>query len=236
MLKLENVDVFYRDLQALWDVSFTVEAKEIVALIGSNGAGKSTVMRTIAGSMKPRKGSIHFGESRLDRMRQHQIVDAGISLVPEGRRLFPEMTVFENLEMGAYIPRARERLAESLSEVYRLFPVLENRAGQLAGTLSGGEQQMLAIARGLMSQPQLLMLDETSLGLAPLIVKRIFQTIRQINRSSGITVLVVEQNVRQALEAADRGYIIENGRIVGQGKAQDLMSSEEVKTAYLAIG
>lgn len=236
MLRLENVDVFYRDLQALWDVSFAVEEKEIVALIGSNGAGKSTVMRTIAGAMKPAKGAIHFGESRLDRMKQHEIVDAGISLVPEGRRLFPEMTVLENLELGAYIQRARGRSQEGLSEVYRLFPILENRARQLAGTLSGGEQQMLAIARGLMSKPELLMLDETSLGLAPLIVKIIFETITQINRSSGIMVLVVEQNVRQALEAADRGYIIENGRIVGQGKAQDLMNSEEVKTAYLAIG
>ncbi|MBW1803611.1 MAG: ABC transporter ATP-binding protein [Deltaproteobacteria bacterium] len=236
MLELKGVDVFYRDMQALWEVSFTVENGEIVALIGSNGAGKSTVMKTISGSQKSRKGIVIFNGRRLDQMPKHEIVVAGVSLVPEGRRLFPDMTVMENLEMGAYIERARQRKEESLQWIYEIFPVLHSRIGQLAGTLSGGEQQMLAIARGLMSLPELLLLDELSLGLAPIIVKNLYEVIRDINMSRGITVLLVEQNVRYALETANRGYIIENGRIIGEGKAMDLLHSEKVKEAYLAIG
>jgi branched-chain amino acid transport system ATP-binding protein len=236
MLELENIDVCYQDLQALWDVSLTVKKNQIVALIGSNGAGKSTVLRTIAGLQKPRKGTIRFDSIRLDRLPRHQIVESGVSLVPEGRRLFPAMTVLENLEMGAYIHRARESKEDLLRWIFEIFPVLNRREGQPAGTLSGGEQQMLAIARALMSQPQLLLLDETSLGLAPLVVKTIYKIIREINSSREITILLVEQNVRHALETADWAFIIENGRIVGKGTAQDLLNSEQVKSAYLAIG
>ncbi len=236
MLKVEGVDAYYGDLQALWGVSFNVEKGGIVALIGSNGAGKTTVLKTISGILRPREGHIRFGDIRLDGKRQHEIVEAGVSMVPEGRRLFPEMTVLENLEMGGFIERARKRKDSSLIWVYEIFPVLEKRVNQMAGTLSGGEQQMLAIARGLMSLPSLLLMDELSLGLAPLIVKTLYNVIEEINQSRGITILLVEQNVRYALETADLGYIIENGRVVGHGKARELLDSQEVKSAYLAIG
>ena len=236
MLKVDSVDVYYRDLQALWGVTFSVEKGRIIALIGSNGAGKTTVLGTISGILRPREGRVTFGDVRLDDKRQHEIVEAGVSMVPEGRRLFPEMTVFENLEMGGFIGRARKLKDESLNWVFEIFPVLKERVSQMAGTLSGGEQQMLAIARGLMSQPELLLLDELSLGLAPLIVKTLYNVIKDINQTKSITILLVEQNVRYALETADTGYIIENGRIVGHGKAEELLVSEDVKRAYLAIG
>jgi len=236
MLRLEGVDVFYRDLQALWDVSFHVEKKEMVALIGSNGAGKTSTLKAISGVIRPRKGRILFEDVRLDLLRKHEIVETGVSMVPEGRRLFPDMSVLENLEIGAFIERARNNRLSSLGRVFEIFPVLRERARQMAGTLSGGEQQMLAVARGLMSQPRLLLLDELSLGLAPLIVRTLYRVILDINDTQGLTILLVEQNVRYALETANRAYIIENGRVVGQGGARELLNSEDVKSAYLAIG
>jgi branched-chain amino acid transport system ATP-binding protein len=234
MLEISKIDVYYGDLQALWDVSLTIGDGEIVALVGSNGAGKSTTVKTISGLLKPRSGSISYNGIRLDKLPAHKMVELGISMVPEGRRLFPEMSVLENLEVGAFVSQARKAKDETISWVYHIFPVLKDRASQAAGTLSGGEQQMLAIGRALMSQPKLLLLDEMSLGLAPLLVRSLSQVIRQINKS-GVTLLLVEQNVRMTLELANRGYIMENGRIVDQGDAGVLLGSEQVKHAYLGI-
>jgi branched-chain amino acid transport system ATP-binding protein len=236
MLEVDSVNAGYGDLQALWGVSLNVEKGEVVALIGSNGAGKSTLLRTIAGLLKPKSGRITLEGARLDGVKRHQIVEMGVALVPEGRRLFPEMTVLENLEMGAFVRRAREQMADTLQWIFDAFPILGQRVGQTAGTLSGGEQQMLAIARGLMSRPKLLLLDEVSLGLAPLVVKSIYEIVTKISTSGMTTILIVEQNVRYALQTARRAYIIETGRIVGQGASGDLMNREEVKKAYLAIG
>lgn len=236
MLEVADLDVYYGDLQALWGVSLTVVEKEIVALIGSNGAGKSTLLKTLSGIMTPKRGSARFYDARLDTMKQHEIVELGISMVPEGRRLFPEMTVMENLELGAYLSRARELQQETLEWIFEIFPVLKTRVGQVAGTLSGGEQQMLAIARGLMSHPRLLLLDEVSLGLAPIIVKAIYAIIEKINTVRGFTILLVEQNVRYALQTAERAYVMENGRMVTSGNARELLNSEQVKRAYLAVG
>ncbi len=236
MLEMTKVDVCYGDIQALWNVSLTVQAEEIVALVGSNGAGKTTVLKTITGLLKPRTGSISIDGVRSDKIPAHKIVELGVCLIPEGRRLFRDMTVFENLEIGGYIERARRTKEASFRWIFGVFPILETRRHQLAGTLSGGEQQMLAIARGLMSDPKTLLLDELSLGLAPLIVKNIYKTLKAINVSRKMTILVVEQNVRLALEIGDRGYILENGRISGEGKGIDLLNSEKVKQAYLAMG
>ena len=236
MLEVENVDVHYGDVQALWNVSFRVEGEEIVALVGSNGAGKTTVLKTITGLLRPRNGNVSIYGVRSDTIPAHKIVDLGVSLVPEGRRLFRDMTVLENLEIGGYIGRARNVKNENLRWIFEIFPVLENRLRQLAGTLSGGEQQMLAIARGLMSEPKMLLVDELSLGLAPLIVKNIYKILKEINTSRKMTILVVEQNVRLALEIGDRAYILENGRISGEGRGIDLLNSEQVKKAYLAMG
>jgi branched-chain amino acid transport system ATP-binding protein len=236
MLEVENVDVHYGDAQALWNVSFRVEGEEIVALVGSNGAGKTTVLKTITGLLRPRNGNVSIYGVRSDTIPAHKIVDLGVSLVPEGRRLFRDMTVLENLEIGGYIGRARNVKNENLRWIFEIFPVLENRLRQLAGTLSGGEQQMLAIARGLMSEPKMLLVDELSLGLAPLIVKNIYKILKEINTSRKMTILVVEQNVRLALEIGDRAYILENGRISGEGRGIDLLNSEQVKKAYLAMG
>jgi branched-chain amino acid transport system ATP-binding protein len=236
MLEVENVDVYYGDVQALWNVSFRVEGEEIVALVGSNGAGKTTVLKTITGLLRPRNGNVSIYGVRSDTIPAHKIVDLGVSLVPEGRRLFRDMMVLENLEIGGYIGRARNVKNENLRWIFEIFPVLENRLRQLAGTLSGGEQQMLAIARGLMSEPKMLLVDELSLGLAPLIVKNIYKTLKEINTSRKVTILVVEQNVRLALEIGDRAYILENGRISGEGRGIDLLNSEQVKKAYLAMG
>jgi branched-chain amino acid transport system ATP-binding protein len=235
MLEINNVDVSYGDIQALWDVSLKVGSEEIVALVGSNGAGKTTVLKTITGLLKPGKGSIVIDGVRSDKIAAHKIVDLGVSLVPEGRRLFRDMTVLENLEIGGYIGRARSAKDENLRWVYGVFPVLEERLRQLAGTLSGGEQQMLAIARGLMSHPKTLLVDELSLGLAPLIIKNIYRTLAEINKSRRVTILVVEQNVRLALEIGHRAYILENGRVTGEGKGSDLLNSDQVKRAYLAM-
>jgi branched-chain amino acid transport system ATP-binding protein len=236
MLEISMMDVYYGDLQALWNVSLTIGDGEIVALIGSNGAGKSTILRTVSGLLKPRSGHIFYKGIQVDRQPAHKIVDLGISMVPEGRSLFPEMTVLENLEMGAFLGRARTERVDTLNWVYEVFPILKDRAKQPACNLSGGEQKMLAIGRALMSQPKLLLLDETSLGLAPLLVQHLFEIIKQINKSRGVTVLMVEQNVYMTLSLADRGYILENGHIVGQGDAKALLSSDNVQDAYLNIG
>ncbi len=235
MLEVNRVDVHYGDIQALWDVSFRVENGEIVSLIGSNGAGKTTVLKTISGILSLTQGSVTIDGVRSDTIKAYQIVEHGVSLVPEGRRLFRDMTVFENLELGGYIARARPQKDQNLQWIFQMFPILDQRVDQLAGTLSGGEQQMLAIARGLMSEPKLLLVDELSLGLAPLIVKQIYMTLKEINRSKKMTILIVEQNVRLALEISDRGYIIENGRITGEGKGNELLKNDKVKSAYLAM-
>ena len=235
MLEISQIDVFHGDLQAIWDVSLQVEENGITTLIGSNGAGKSTVLSTIAGLLKAEKGSISFQGVRIDKMPAHKIVEMGLAMVPEGRRLFREMTVVDNLEMGAITKRARQRKHETMAWVYDVFPILKERAKQRADTLSGGEQQMLAIGRSLMSEPRLLLVDELSLGLAPVAVQKISQTLEEINKTKGIGIFLVEQNVVMALELADTGYIIENGRIVGTGKANELLASDQVRQAYLGM-
>ncbi|MFC1938250.1 ABC transporter ATP-binding protein [Chloroflexota bacterium] len=235
MLVIDKIDVYYGDLQALWDVSFVIEEKEIVAIIGSNGAGKSTILKTLAGLLSPATGSISFNGMRLDKLPADKRVELGICLVPEGRGLFPGMSVLENLELGAFNNAARRIRSETFRLVYEMFPILEKRRTQAAGTLSGGEQQMLAIGRGLMSKPKLLLLDEVSLGLAPLLAKIIFEVIDQINKS-GVTIVFVEQNVHMSLGLANRGYIIENGRIVGHGDAKSLLHDKQVREAYLGLG
>jgi branched-chain amino acid transport system ATP-binding protein len=235
MLQVEKIDVFYGDLQALWNISLTVGDAEIVTLIGSNGAGKSTTLKAISGLLKSSKGHIKYNGFNIDAMPIHKIVDLGICMVPEGRRLFPSMTVLDNLEMGSFINRARESRGDTLNWIYELFPILKQRAKQAAGTLSGGEQQMLAIGRALMSQPKLLLLDEMSLGLAPFLVVNLSKVIKQINETKKISIFLVEQNVHMALSIADRGYTMENGRITSQGDAQDLLNSDNVKDAYLGI-
>lgn len=236
MLEISHIDVFYGDLQALWDVSMTIDEGKIVTLVGSNGAGKSTLMHSVSGLVKYRTGNIRFEGICLDRLPAHRRVKQGISTVPEGRRLFPQMTVLENLEVGASIRAARKVRFDTLNWIYELFPILRERKKQRAGTLSGGEQQMLAIGRVLMSQPRLLLIDEMSLGLSPLLVQEISRVIKDINKSRKLTILLVEQDVQLALSLADCGYIIENGRIVGQGEARELLCSEEVKEAYLGMG
>ena len=232
---LDQVDVYYENIQALWQVSLRVEEREVIAIVGSNGAGKSTVLRTISGLIKSKRGSILFESQRVAARDPDEIVRLGISMVPEGRELFPRMSVRENLELGAaYIERAYGQTAKSLSRIYLLFPVLRERASQLAGTLSGGEQQMLAIGRALMSRPKLLMLDEPSLGLAPLMVAEVFRTVLKINQD-GVTVLLVEQNVRQSLTMAHRAYVLENGRMIMEGKGKELIADKHVKEAYLGL-
>ena len=236
MLEIDQIDVYYGDLQALWEVSLTVRGGEIAALVGSNGAGKSTLLKTICGLLRPTRGSIRFNGLQLDKTPAHQIVELGICMVHEGRRLFPEMSVLENLEMGAFNAKVRKKKNETIAWVYEIFPRLKDRRSQTAGTLSGGEQQMLAIGRALMSQPKLLLIDEVSLGLAPLLVQHIYDVVKEINRSRQITIFLVEQNVRLALEVADSGYIIETGYIVGHDKANLLLCSDHVKESYLGFG
>ncbi|MCD6210512.1 MAG: ABC transporter ATP-binding protein [Methanophagales archaeon] len=234
MLEIKELNVSYEKVQVLWGVSFTVNEGEIVSLLGSNGAGKSTTVKTIQGLLKSKSGSIRFMDRNIEGLPAYKIVDAGISLVPEGREIFPKMSVLENLILGAYVPRARDLLEESLEWVFQLFPKLEERKKQLAGTMSGGEQQMLAIARALMSKPKLLMLDEPSLGLAPVLVLQVFEVIKKLNEE-GVTILLVEQNVHHALELSDRGYVLEKGRIILEGKGSELLEHEYVKNAYLGI-
>lgn len=234
MLKVEGLNVFYGDLQVLWDVSFEVRAKEILVLVGANGAGKSTTLKTISGILAPRTGSITFDGVRLDLVPADRIIRHGVVHVPEARRLFREMSVEENLVMGSLAPEAKRKRAETIEWVYGLFPRLRERRRQAAGTLSGGEQQMCAIGRGLMSLPRLLMFDEPSLGLAPILVQDVFEIVRRINES-GVTVLLVEQNVRQTLAMCDRAYVLENGRIVLSGTGRELLADSHVKEAYLGI-
>ncbi len=234
LLEVESVAAAYGQVRALWDVSFSVREGEIATLLGANGAGKTTTMRVISGLLRPLGGAVRLDGQMLHRFPPPRIVEAGIVQIPEGRRLWPRMTVMENLDLGAYVTRARARRAETLEWVLSLFPRLAERRAQIAGTLSGGEQQMLAIARGLMSRPRLLMLDEPSLGLAPILVREVFRIIRQIN-AEGVTVLLVEQNVRQALEIAHRGYVLETGRIARSGSASDLLQDTEIKRAYLGM-
>jgi branched-chain amino acid transport system ATP-binding protein len=234
LLEVSNLAVAYGDVQAVWDVSLSVNAGEIVVLIGSNGAGKTTLMRAISGLQRPLDGSITFEGDALHAMPPHRIVDRGIVLVPEGRKLFGGMTVIENLEMGAFTPRARKDRAKTLERVFEVFPLLAERRHQRANTMSGGQQQMLAIGRAMMGLPRLLMLDEPSLGLSPLLVQHIFDVVRAINKQ-GVTVLLVEQNARAALELADRAYIIEQGRVAGTGTGAALLHDDSVRRAYLGI-
>jgi branched-chain amino acid transport system ATP-binding protein len=236
MLEINNMNVFYGDIQALWDVSMTVQEGKIVALVGSNGAGKSTLMQAITGLIKPKSGNIVFDGARIDRMSAHRIVQLGICMVPEGRRLFPHMTILENLEVGASVREARRSRMETLEWVYEVFPILKTRFRQQAGTLSGGEQQMLAIGRALMSRPRLLLVDEMSLGLSPLAAQTIARVIGDLNASRNLTILIVEQDVHLALSLAQEGYVIENGRIVGKGAAAEMLCSDEIRQAYLGMG
>jgi len=233
-LSVEGIEVRYGDALALFGVSLEVKQGEIVSLVGANGAGKTTALKAISGLLKPRSGQILFAGNRLNDLPAHSIVNLGIVQIPEGRQLFPYMTTLENLELGSYTPEARKRFDDSLGQVFELFPLLKERKGQLAGTLSGGEQQMLAIGRGLMANPRLLMLDEPSLGLAPMMVKSIFAAIEAINRQ-GTTILLVEQDVQKSLALARRGYVMENGRITLQGEAKELLSNEHLRKAYLGI-
>jgi branched-chain amino acid transport system ATP-binding protein len=234
LLELEGVNAFYGRIQALRQVTLHVEKGEIVALIGSNGAGKTTTLRTISGLMHPNAGSIRFDAQDITHTRPSRIVELGICQSPEGRRLFPRMTVADNLFMGAYTRNDRSGIASDMERVFKLFPRLLERRAQIAGTLSGGEQQMLAMGRSLMARPKVLMLDEPSLGLAPILVDTIFDIMREIN-SQGTTVLLVEQNARRALEVAHRGYVLETGVIVQEGSGRELLASEEVQKAYLGM-
>ena len=234
MFKARKLNVAYEDLQVLWDVSFDVKDGEIVAIIGSNGAGKTTLLNTIIGILKPLSGELYFKGERIDGLPSNEIVRRGISLVPEGRHLFPDLTVYENLYMGGYTLKDEEIFKDRLEFIYSLFPILKERNQQKAGTLSGGEQQMLAIGRALVSSPEMLMFDEPSLGLAPMLVVEVFRVIEQL-RDEGITILLVEQNVKKSLEIADRGYVLENGRILFEGSGRELLEDERVKKAYLVI-
>ncbi len=234
MLEVNAVNAFYGNIRALWDVSLRVDEKEIVALVGANGAGKTTMLNTISGLIHPTSGSMQFCGLRIDRMLSYQIVKIGISHIPEGGKPFPDMTVRENLDMGAYSNATWRNREEMLEQVYKMFPILKERERQLARTLSGGERQMLAIGRGLMSRPRLCALDEPSYGLAPLLVKEIFNVAKTL-RDQGMTILLVEQNVQQTLEIADRAYVLENGRIVSEGKSRDLLKNDYVRKAYLGL-
>jgi branched-chain amino acid transport system ATP-binding protein len=235
MLNIDNIEVFYGDSQALYGLSLSVEQGEIVTLLGSNGAGKTTTLRAVAGISKPASGDIRFENKSLLDTPPHERADLGIALVPEGRELWSQMTVKENLELGAYSSQARNHSARSLEYVFDLFPRLKEREGQLAGSLSGGEQQMCAIGRALMTKPRLLMFDEPSLGLAPMLVSQVFETIRRLHEEQGLTILLVEQNLIKALEVADRGYVIETGRIQTEGASAALLEEEGIRSAYLGI-
>ena len=234
LLKVSNIDVFHGSFQALWDVSLEVKPGEMLALIGANTAGKSTLLDTISGLLHPAKGSIEFEGRNTSALDPFQIVELGISQVPEGRRLFPEMSVLDNLILGSYNRKARSKREQNLKQVYRHFPILEDRKNQLAKTLSGGEQQMLAIGRGLMADPKLMLLDEISLGLAPIVLDVLYRALREI-RERGITILFVEQNVRRTLQEADRAYILESGRVVLSGTPTELQEEEEVRKAYFGV-
>ena len=232
ILELKDVDVYYGAIQALKGISLSIKQGEIVTMIGANGAGKSTTLNTISGLNRPKKGNLYFKGEAIDRTPPHRIVELGIPQVPEGRRIFANLSVLENLELGAYIRRDRHKIKQDLEKIFILFPRLKERVKQNAGTLSGGEQQMLAIGRALMSAPQVLLLDEPSLGLAPLLVKSIFKALEEINRE-GTTILLVEQNAYMALNLAHRGYVMETGKIVLEDEAKNLLNNQKVKEAYL---
>jgi branched-chain amino acid transport system ATP-binding protein len=234
MLEVDSISAYYGKIRALWDVSIKVEKGEIVALIGANAAGKTTILDAISGLVHPTTGSVTFLGRPIDQMPAHEIVKLGISHVPEGGKAFPEMTIRENLDMGAYSDAAWEQRGKTLEQVYTMFPLLRQREKQLARTLSGGERQMLAIGRGLMSRPTLCAFDEPSYGLSPLMVKEIFDVIKTL-RHQGMTVLLVEQDVQQSLEIADRGYVLENGRVALEGNSADLLQNDHVKKAYLGL-
>lgn len=232
MLKVEGIQTFYGNVQALYDVSIMVEAGELVSLIGANGAGKSTTLRSICGLKPPAKGTITFCGERTDTLRAFDVVKKGIVLCPEGRHVFPELSVYENLLMGAFTRKDKKGIQEDMEQVYGLFPILKERQKQLAGTFSGGQQQMLAIARALMARPRLLLLDEPSLGLAPVVIQDIAQIIQDIN-ASGVAVLLVEQNARLALSLAHRAYVLENGKVCLSGESRELMKNQEINKLYL---
>ncbi len=234
MLQVKGIHVFYGDVPALREVTFSVSQGEIASLVGGNGAGKTTMLRAISGLIRPRMGSILFQGREIHQLPPHRIVEMGLSQVPEGRRIFPRMSVLENLHMGSHLPGPRKRREESLTWIFRLFPILAERKDQFGGTLSGGEQQMLAIGRSLMCRPTLLLLDEFSLGLAPLIVREIFGIIQEINKE-GTTVFLVEQNVQRSLSISHRGYVLENGSIVLQGPGQELLKNEYMMKAFLGM-
>ncbi len=234
LLDVRDVDVFYGDAQALWGVSFQVDKGTITSIVGANGAGKTTIMKTISGLLIPKSGIITFKDRDITREEPHKRVEMGIAHVPEGRQLFPRLTVMENLRAAAYTKRAREKFQDTLEDVFNLFPILRERRNQLAGTLSGGEQQMLAIARGLILRPEILMLDEPSLGLAPKLVIMILNLVRKL-KEEGYTILLVEQNVYQALRLSDKAYVLETGRIVKSGTGEELLRDEDVKRAYLGL-
>jgi branched-chain amino acid transport system ATP-binding protein len=234
ILEIENLDLYYGDAQALDGVSLKAEEGELIAIVGANGAGKTSLIRTIAGMLTPRAGRIRFRGNDITGLPSHRVCNLGIGQVAEGRQIFPSLTVEENLQVGAMLPRAREQEREGYAHVYKMFPRLAERRRQVAGTMSGGEQQMLAIGRCLMGRPELIMFDEPSLGLAPALVQELFQTIRAL-RQSGLTVLLVEQNVAHSLKLADRGYVLENGRIALSGTGAELLNNDGVRQAYLGI-
>jgi branched-chain amino acid transport system ATP-binding protein len=235
MLELRNINTYYGNIQVLHDISLIVKQGEIITLIGANGAGKSTILMSICGIVPPRSGEILFKGKSIERMSPDKIVASGISQVPEGRHIFPELTVAENLDMGAFLRRDSQQIRQDLERIYSLFPILADRRNQPGGNLSGGEQQMLAISRALMARPRLLLLDEPSMGLAPLVTKRIFEIIKKINREENTTIFLVEQNANMALKTADRGYVLENGRIVMHDQADKLLSNKDIQKAYLGI-
>jgi len=234
ILNVNHIDVFHGTFQALWDVSLQVREGEMLALIGANTSGKSTLLDSISGLLHPARGRIEFEEREITRLDPYQIVEIGITQIPEGRRIFPEVSVLDNLLIGSYNRKAREKKEENLEKVYEFFPILRERRKQIAKTLSGGEQQMLVIARGLMADPKLMLIDEMSLGLAPIVINELFRALKEI-RERGITILFVEQNVRRTLQEADRAYILETGRVVLSGSPSDLQEEDQVKKAYFGV-
>ncbi|MHC3129483.1 MAG: ABC transporter ATP-binding protein [Candidatus Bathyarchaeota archaeon] len=234
MLEVENVSAAYGLIQILWDVSFKIREKEIVSIIGPNSAGKTTLVKTIMGLLPAKNGTIRFKGENIEKLPTYEIVKKGVTLIPEGREIFPRMTVEENMLLGAYIINDKNAVKESKERIYQIFPVLKKKEKALAQTLSGGEQQMLVICRSLMSNPELLILDEPSLGLAPIIVGKVLDTLRKINEE-GVTILLVEQNIRDSLNIADRGYVIEEGKIIIEGKGRELLSNDHIKEVYLGI-
>ena len=235
MLQVDNIDVAYGDVEVLHGVSLDIQDGELVAVIGANGAGKTTLLKTISGLLRPINGSITFESQTISNQSPDRIVSNGIVHVPEGRLLFPDMSIRENLEMGAYLEKDKDKVAERFNSVYEMFPVLEERSSQMAGTLSGGEQQMLAVGRGLMAGPSLFMFDEPSLGLAPKLVQSIFEMVLHINKTMNVTVLLVEQNVRRSCEISDRAFVLENGRMVLHGTGQEMLENDHVREAYLGL-